>query len=73
MTDALSDRRDAGRRLDRSYGTAYVIFSGDGTYSATRLHNGQALVASSPEELRGKIEADLAARPVPAWALAELP
>jgi hypothetical protein len=73
VTDALQDRQEAVRRLDRTYGTAYVIFSGDGIYSATRLDNGQALTAASPGELRRKMDADLAARPVPAWAREELP
>jgi hypothetical protein len=73
MTDEPQASRDAMRRLDRFYGTAYLIFSGDGTYSATRLDNGEALTASSPEELRRKIEADMAASPVAAWALEEPP
>lgn len=73
MTDQLPDWRDAVRRLDCAYGTAYLIFSGDGTFSATRLDNGQALIASSPEELRHKIEADMAASPVAARAREELP
>ncbi len=73
MTDAITDRRAAVRRLDRSYGTAYLIFSGEGSYSATRLDTGRALLAASPEELRRKIEADMAASPVPSWAREELP
>jgi hypothetical protein len=73
MTEAQDERRRAVRRLDLAYGRAYVIFSGDGTYSATRLDNGRTLTAGSPDELARKLEADSMADPVAGWALEEPP
>jgi hypothetical protein len=73
VTDRSSGSRAAVRRLDLCYGQAYLIFSGDGVYSATRRDNGQVLTAASPDDLRDKIEADVTASPVPTWAFNELP
>jgi protein involved in temperature-dependent protein secretion len=66
MAGTAQERRKAAMRdLDRRWGSAYVIFSGDGVYSATRMDELQVLTASSPSELRSKIIADYGARPVP--------
>ncbi len=53
------------RQLDFHWGGAYVIFSGDGEYSATRLDDHRVLTAGSPDELREKIRKDYETRPVP--------
>jgi hypothetical protein len=73
MTDTPEERRLAIRGLDLSWGRAYLIFSGDGVYSATRRDNGRALTAESPGTLRRKIEDDFAACPVPEDACEDQP
>ena len=66
MPDVPDARRKAAvRELDFHWGEAYVIFSGDGVYSATRLDDRRVLTAGSPDELREKIRKDYDARPVP--------
>ena len=52
------------RWLDWRWRDDYVVFSGDGEYSATRIDNFQALTAGSPDELKEKITADYTAQPV---------
>lgn len=52
------------RWLDWRWRDAYVCFSGDGEYSATRLDDLQVLTAGSAFELQLKIVADHHARPV---------
>ncbi len=52
------------RWLDWRWRDDYVVFSGDGEYSATRLDDLQAVTATSPDELKDKITADYSARPV---------
>jgi hypothetical protein len=53
------------RDLNHRWGSAYLIFSGDGEYSASRMDDLQVLTANSPGELREKIIADYGAWPVP--------
>ncbi len=65
MADAAQERKAALRDLDHHWGSAYLIFSGDGEYSATRMDDRQVLTANSPGELRSEIIADYQARPVP--------
>jgi hypothetical protein len=59
------------RDLDYGWGGAYLIFSGDGAYSATRRDNGRTLTAHSVPELRSLITHDFDADPVPPEAFAE--
>jgi len=61
------------RRLDLDWGRAYLIFSGDGVYSATRLDNGRMLTAGGAGLLRRKIELDFSACPVPDEACEDTP
>ncbi|HLH58514.1 MAG TPA: hypothetical protein VKV33_05105 [Streptosporangiaceae bacterium] len=65
MADTAAERKAALRDLDHHWGSAYLIFSGDGEYSATRMDDRQVLTANSPGALREKIIADYEARPVP--------
>jgi hypothetical protein len=73
MTDTPEERRIAVRGLDLSWGRAYLIFSGDGVYSATRRDNSLVLTAQTPGALRRKIEQDFAECPVPEDALEDQP
>ncbi len=72
MPDTPPDWRTALHRLNRSWGHAYVIFSGDRICSATRLGSGHALRAGCPDELGQKIELDSESDPVPEWAFEEI-
>jgi hypothetical protein len=52
--------------LQWHWGSAYIIASPEpGRWIAQRRDDGQALVADTPDRLRGLIAADYAARPVP--------
>jgi hypothetical protein len=58
-----SERELAGLRYH--WGSAYSISYHLGTWHAARNDTGEALTASSADELLAKIRADYRARPVP--------
>jgi hypothetical protein len=62
---------EALRKLDYAWSGAYLIFSGEGAYSATRRDNGRTLTDESVQGLRTKVTNDFDAQPVPRDAFAE--
>lgn len=57
--------------LGHPWGGAYLIFSGEGVYSATRRDNGCTLTDESVQGPRTKITSDFDAQPIPRGAFAE--
>jgi hypothetical protein len=74
MTVTLQAAQDAALAdLDARYGQAYDLAVTRAGWVAKRLDDNRALVAGSPEELRGKIEADAGECPVPEQASGQIP